>query len=1060
MSNSIGNKMIAISLLMLAALRAQSNKIDLTNWGAITAPVFGTAEKGVYSSAELFAGPNKFGSYYSGVLPNGRIVKPAGTSIQIGMNPLGAALTPDGHYLITSNDDEREGKITSYQSSMNIGGYSLSVIDTKTMTVVSQTGAVGKFFIGLQATGSGPYTVWASGGADQDVKIFTVSATGTIAAATPAHIVISPITPATSGYATNYTPGAALNTADANGNKPPLPSGFGSRTAATKITFPAGSALSPDGKWLYVACNGDNSVAVIDTTAMTVVKQVPVGYFPYGVSVSPSGAKVLVANWGIEEYKFFAPGYDAAGNLNSVGVAPNNLPDGFYVPPTDTQGTNPKTSSVTVLIAPAGNGAALTTSQAVYEGLPLDALNQVGDTHPSATAIVKHGSLEVLYVAKTNVDALGMVVVNNNRKLPDFDLTPLTFAQSQHSRLDGAYPNAMAVSPDNNRLYVTEAGLNSVAVIDVSNAAQPKLLGRLGTGWYPTAIVVSPDGDTLYVANAKGVGEDINPNTNTGTGTAPPTGLASDSRVDSNYIFGSLQKINLTSTSYDGTTVIGQNFAFNPPADTSVVPVGGAASSKIKHVVFILKENKTFDSMLGNLGSHFGPFASMSFNDQTGAAYTNGQYTGVSVNLQTLASKFAAAVNYYSDSEESDAGHQFAASGTASDYTEKTLLVKGGRGLLVAKNFEPEDYPAGGYIFNNAARNRVSFKDYGALIRIVGTDTGGSVPSTIDDPTSGLLGYPLLQAGKFSVTNPLQNGGDVDSETQGLGQTYALKLPILAVLGQNNPNGEPHLDEYYPGYNFNISDQRRAEEFNADFDTMVDLGTLPQFLYVYLPNDHTGGVTAPNAATVGSSPLQQIADGDVALGMVVNHIMNSPVYYDAASDTGTAIFVTWDDAQSSLDHIHPHRTPMVAIGPYVKPGYIAAKHYSTASIVKTEELLLGLPPNNLGDLFATDLRDMFQPTYNGITAADVPVTRAKVFVSYEGRQIWKLVKKLDTSAPDRDSSRLGALTRLSVEADNLHRSAVKQRKLGTAGYRKRQAALYEQALKVANSDKPKDDDDR
>jgi hypothetical protein len=130
--------------------------------------------------------------------------------------------------------------------------------------------------------------------------------------------------------------------------------------------------------------------------------------------------------------------------------------------------------------------------------------------------------------------------------------------------------------------------------------------------------------------------------------------------------------------------------------------------------------------MLGNRSDKFDNFASLTYNKQDGTSYTDIQNTGVDLNTQMLGTTFATAVNYYSDAEESDAGHQFSASGTATDYTEKTLLVKTGRGLLVNKNFEPEDYPASGYVFNNAARNNVSFKDYGAMIRIEGTDTGTS----------------------------------------------------------------------------------------------------------------------------------------------------------------------------------------------------------------------------------------------------------------------------------------------------------------------------------------------
>jgi hypothetical protein len=629
----------------------------------------------------------------------------------------------------------------------------------------------------------------------------------------------------------------------------------------------------------------------------------------------------------------------------------------------------------------------------------------------------------------------------------------------------GAYPNAMVVSPDNRKLFVAEAGINSVAVLDVTDPFHPSLLGRIPTGWYPTGLAISPDGKTLYVANAKGVGEDIN-NAIDITGangqTPPPSGLASDSRVDSNYIFGSLQQVSLATIPWDNSTVQANNFAVQKSVDTSVVPMGGTTGSpRIKTVIFILHENKTFDSMLGNLGEHFGNFAGTTFNNPNGTSYSSRQFTGVSLNTQALAQAFAAAVNYYSDSEESDAGHQFATSGTASDYTEKTLLVKSGRGLLVNKNFEPEDYPENGYIFNNLARWDKSFKDYAGLIRIGGTDTGTSIPTTINDPLSGNVGYPTLQADNFTVTNnPLVNAGDVSTATQGLGQSYFLKLPILGVLGTTNPNGTPRLDLNYPGYNFNISDQRRAQEFIKDFDTMVSAGTLPQFLYIYQPNDHTGSVQAPNASSVVSNgPLQQIADGDVGLGLVVQHIMKSPIYYNATQNTGAAIFMTYDDAQSSLDHIHPHRTPLLVVSPFAKAGYIATRHYSTASVVKTEDLLLGMPAMNFGDLFATDLRDMFQSTYNGITANQINFNLDPTLApSKEGKKIWSLVSKLDTSAPDRDSRRLGVLIRLSIEADQLRDQATKSETLGTAPYQKQQNDLYEQAEKLVRTAAPADDD--
>jgi YVTN family beta-propeller protein len=1010
----------------------------------------------------LFAGPRKFGSeYYHGVLPNGCIVKPVGVSVQVGMNPLGIRLTPDGKYVITSNDDERDGDSDSpsgrsLQSGVNKGGYSLSVINTRTMKVVSQIGA-GPVFAGLQISGKGPYTVWASGGPSNSIKVFAITPGGVISAS-GTDIRIKPVLPSTKGYVSNYTPAPTFNKADADGNKPAVPIGF-DRKAGAQTTFPAGSALSPDGRFLYVACNGDNSVAVINTASRKVVRQVPVGYFPYDVSVTGDGTKVVVSNWGVTQYKFKAPVYDDAGRLSAIHPVKGNQPDGFYVPPTDTSGPLPKTSSVSILQAPKGDGAALSPVKAVYNGKPLDAMYQVGDTHPSALAVVscrsKGAQREVVYVAKANSDCVGVIILGSAARVPDVDLSPVHVSLKDGHKVHGAYPNAVAYSPKDRRLYVAEAGINSVAVLDATDLLRPRLLGRIPTGWYPTGVTISPDGRSLYIVNAKGIGEDINPRTPI-PGEYHPTGL--ESFADSNYVFGSVQKVKLAGLRLDNSTVLNYNFATHKPVDTSVVPAGGKPSPKISHVFFILHENKSFDSMLGNTGVHFGPFASLDYNNPDGSAYTDPQYTGVSVNTQTLAQNFATAVNYYSDSEESDAGHLFANSGTANDYSEKTLLVKRGRGTLVEKNMEPEDYPEGGFIYNNAARHGVSFKDFGDFIRIAGSDEGTSTPTTLADPLSGLAGYPALKTDKHSVSDPLETVGDVNSPTRGLGQSYFLALPILAILGGKNANGEDRLDRNYPGYNFNISDQRRAREFIRDFDRMVAMGTLPRFVHIYQPNDHTGGIQAPNKSEVGGAPLQQVADGDVALGMVVDHIMRSRAYYDPKSGKGSAIFMSYDDAQGCLDHIHPHRTPLMVISPFAKPGYAGKRHYVTASIVKTEELMLGLPPNNLGDLFATDLRDMFQARYNGITPDSLRFTKVATYrATPEGKRIWSLVSHLDLSGPDRDSYRVARLGRLSTQADTWHREAARRNRLGSAAYARLQSRLFSVAKRLVAS-APRDDD--
>ena len=354
---------LVVALAVGGAAPAARAQITRDNWGRVVSPVYGSADADRHG-AERFAGPKQFGDdYYHGVLPNGRIVRPAGQSVQVGMNPLGVRLTPDGKFLVTTNDNDENAALTAQHDAASTVGYSLSVIDTATMKVVSRINAAGRFFIGLQITGSGPYTVWASGGGDNDVKRFALSPDGAITAA--GRVGIAPITPAAAGFVSHYKPGAALNTADAEGNRPPAPTGF-NRTAGAGTTFPAGLALSPDGRFLYVACNGDNSLAVIDTSSLEVVRQVAVGYFPYDVTLSADGRWAFVSNWGVTEYTFAKPTYGADGTLNSIAPIEGNRPAGFFVPKTDTAGSTPRTSSVSIVALPDGDGARAALVRSVY----------------------------------------------------------------------------------------------------------------------------------------------------------------------------------------------------------------------------------------------------------------------------------------------------------------------------------------------------------------------------------------------------------------------------------------------------------------------------------------------------------------------------------------------------------------------------------------------------------------------------------------------------------------------------------------------------------------------
>jgi DNA-binding beta-propeller fold protein YncE len=882
------------------------------------------------------AGPLAPDDDFGRILPSGRVLHPAGRSVVVGMNALGFALTPDGRFAIVTNDDEREAKTHSLLDPLTSGGYTLAVVDTASMTVVSRYSAPGEtFFAGVVAVAdpanSGGTLVLASGGPSNTVYAFDLQVNGTLVP--DAHHTIE------------------------------IPGPSDTRVANAGHSFPGTIVLSPSGASAYVIDNLGDDVTQIDLATRTVAgAPVPAGFFPYGASAGPQG--LVVANEGLTAY----------------GVLPAPVPaPPFANVPADLA----RASSLTLL--PAAPDGTLVASSAA--AIPLDptpdGVRAVGGAHPAA--VVALASRPYAFVALSNVDRIATVA-----------LVPVAGALGPAERRAvggtelrlydrgpyGTQPTALALSRDEKRLYVALSGIDAVAVLDTTDPLHPHRIGLIPTGWYPSALALSPDGRSLYVANAKGISED-----RAFTGDQPlfidSHGVVQAVAADSNAIWSTFERIDLASIDLRRTTpnALAYLRAIAPAKLNAVVPqrFGTAGSRVVKHVFLILEENKTYDSMLGDL------------TDAAGAPYGPGNPSYVSFgaavtpNLHALARTYALAGNLFADAEESDAGHQFVAAGIASAFTEKTLLVKNGRRPLVNKNEDPEDYPRAGYIFNSLADRGKSYRDYGDFVRVSGYDEGSAKDPKTDDPQFVSL-------------------DDQDAPTQGLGGLFSLDVPAPAALAG-------HVDLNYPGWNLRIRDVRRAHEFLRDFDPLVKADRVPAFTEIWLPADHGGA-----GADIPPLP-EEVADGDRALGMVVDYLTHMPQW------RSTAIVIMPDDAQSTRDHVDEHRSYAIVVSPYAKRHYIGLRHLSTVSVLKTEEELLGLPALALGDALATDLGDFFT-TRRDLTPfvhQDVAVQTA----SAEGRRIGALLARTDQSAPDADSDRAAPLIELSREADALaaHRSA-------------------------------------
>jgi DNA-binding beta-propeller fold protein YncE len=993
--------------------------------GAPTAPVRETARRVPLHGGALAAlrppatglpGPDGPASF-DATLPNGRRVTPAGVSVQVGQNPLNSVLTGDGRFLLTSNDTERNGPgrtgtsvdplDTKNGADTALSSYSVAVTNTATMKVTgalkvpanatphpgsTANGALNRdnvagLFLGLTTvrTDSG-YRVYASGGVADVVYEMTLDQDGK-AVGTPTQI---PIPVPTDKTRANYG-----------------------------MAMPGWLTLSPDEKTLYVVNNNGNSVVPVDLATRTARTPVPVGFFPYAAQLF--GKKLFVSNWGVTE-RVFADGAGTTGpdgvvthtGTAFIGGGTSNL---FANPTTDRK----RSSSLTVLDLAGGASATISLAR------PIDGVHVVGGTHPSALALAHNRQGNALYVAAANEDAIVVVNPRTERIVRTVALpAPAPLGRLGHqigSRGErdtfGLSPNALAVSPDQHTLYVAEAGLNSVAVYDVRHPASPRFRGRIPTGWYPTGVTVSPDGSALYVTNAKGAGSPYRYPGIFKPGANPQT----FNNPDVNWQFGSVQKVDLGSVDLRASTrqvrndtVVRRSLTSADRHKLSVL------SHRIKHVIFVLRENKTYDTYFGDdtvLNGRGGN------GDPAYARY--GPYVPA---LKRVAEQFAVGDNNYADAEESNAGHSFALAGQSTDFQQKTQLERGQRPLIDIKNQDPEDYPLGGYIFNAMARAGRSFRDYGDAIRVSGYN---------DAVTNEPVGTNWCAMDpKPDCSNATYNSiQDTTSPTGGLGGLYSETLPTLKVL-------KGHLDQRYPGWNVRISDQRRVKEFVRDFDPLVKSGKAPAFTHIWLPVDHTGGCTSPGLPTCLLT--QQVSDSDQAVGQLMDYLSHSGIW------RSTAVFIAADDAQSSPDHVYAHRTYTVVASPWAKHGAVVHTLGSTVSIPKTIEEILGLPAMSYSDLMAGDLLDYFTtkpdfapftwPPPGGTGPAPRGARPGRADVPPETTRIWALADRLDESTYDTGTSEIGTLTSLFFDSLRLtdHRATMSSQR-----YRRLQDELYAQA---------------
>jgi YVTN family beta-propeller protein len=573
-------------------------------------------------------------------------------------------------------------------------------------------------------------------------------------------------------------------------------------------------------------------------------------------------------------------------------------------------------------------------------------------THPCAFELSPDG--RTLYVALANRDAVAAVNVNAGQ----FSVKGYFDTRLPRQSYFGAEPVALAVNANGSRLYVANMGSDDVAVFNTKNLTvahkgMVEPLGFIPTEWMPISMIFS--GGKLYLATDKGKGTGPN------NMPQPPTEAAKNARLlrpftyIATLLYGSLATLDEAGIEKNlpqwTETVLDSNRM--KVADEKIVFAGGA-QNPIRHVIYILKENRTYDQLLGDLSKDGKPVGN---GDPSLAMYGE----AITPNQHKLALQFGVLDNFYDSAEISSGGHVWSNAAIGTDYLEKTWqqsyrggqrtydsegMVADGNPLL--QKIPDVSDPASGYIWNNLATHGKTYYHFGEYISSTFCDA-----AKVTDPQAG-----AMLPGSHCPRSAVAPGESFPAEWGGGQNNWPWAIPLLASNTATKQELVGHFAVEEPDFNLMIPDQVRVEVFLRHLkvwiaDKAQGKDTMPNFILMRLPDDHTLG-TRPG----GPSPKSSVADNDLAVGRVVEAISHSPFWDD------TVICILEDDAQNGGDHVDAHRSIALVISKYSPHGpngasYVDSRFYSTVSMIRTMESLLGLPPMNNNDAFSPLISTLF-----------------------------------------------------------------------------------------------------
>lgn len=663
-------------------------------------------------------------------------------------------------------------------------------------------------------------------------------------------------------------------------------------------SYPGGFAMDEKKGVIYVTLNRNNSVGVVNIKKGKLTEEIPVGIAPYSIVIKKD--KAYVTNWGGRRP---GPNDMAAPSSGSLVVIDKNT-------------------------GVASSGTVSVINLADHKVIKEIAVN----LHPSGVTLSAESS--VLYVANANSDNVSVIDTKSDKVIKTISAKPMEELPY------GSAPNDVAVAPDGETLYIANGANNLLTVI---NLKEGRLKGLIPTGWYPSTVCLSGDGKKLFVANMKGIGSRQPGVREKGYNTLDQTGSVSFIPVPS---ADALESYTVKAAANMRLPKINQELKLARVKERMVpVPTQPGEKSLIKHVLYIIKENRTYDQVFGDMPQGNGDSSLCMF----------GRY--VTPNHHKLAEEFLLLDNMYCNGVKSAEGHQWTSQGYVTDYLEKAFpsFVRG----YPWNGNDPIVYAASGFIWDYVIKVGLGFRTYGEFVNDEVIPANSTWTDIYQDYITG--------ANKIKIK----------------------ATPTVHTL-QN------YFCPIYTGGPREINDQYKAEVFINELHAFEKADSFPNLMMLSLPNNHTSG-TQPGFPT----PRAMVADNDLALGRIIEAVSRSKFWKE------TAIFVIEDDPQNGLDHVDGHRTVSFCISPYTKRNAVISTHYNQNSILRTIQLILGLPPMSFLDLVAMPMTDCFtsQPDFTPYTRLpnNIPLNEMNPpLASISGKQLYWAKKSMEMNLTEND----------------------------------------------------------